>query len=216
MLAHNDSAASETGSSSIRAAGTPIVARTSAAAHQLADRDVRPVMAQACDGATRGASPAASEVQSHPEPVTCGSRRQSSVRQGWWQRRERRIEEVVMTTVHRDNVSGPRADGSTGTAAPTQGAVARYTAALLRLSLGWVFLWAFFDKTFGLGHETAGKDAWTNGGSPTKGFLAFAATGPFEGMYHQIAGQTWADWLFMLGLLCIGAGLLLGVAMRAT
>ena len=120
-----------------------------------------------------------------------------------------------MTTVHRDNVSGPRADGSTGTAAPTQGAVARYTAALLRLSLGWVFLWAFFDKTFGLGHETASKDAWTNGGSPTKGFLAFAATGPFKDFYNGVAGQAWADWLFMIGLLCIGTALVLGIAMRA-
>jgi thiosulfate dehydrogenase [quinone] large subunit len=96
------------------------------------------------------------------------------------------------------------------------GPVARYVAAALRLSLGWVFLWAFLDKTFGLGHETAGKDAWVNGGSPTKGFLAFAASGPFEGMYHQIAGQTWADWLFMIGLLGIGVGLLLGIAMRVT
>jgi thiosulfate dehydrogenase (quinone) large subunit len=120
-----------------------------------------------------------------------------------------------MTTVHRDNVSGPRADGTTGTAAPTVGAVARYTAALLRVSLGWVFLWAFLDKTFGLGHETAGKDAWTNGGSPTKGFLAFAATGPFKDFYNGIAGQAWADWLFMVGLLCIGTALVLGIAMRA-
>ena len=78
--------------------------------------------------------------------------------------------------------------------------MATIAAAAIRLSLGWVFLWAFLDKTFGLGHETAGKDAWVNGGSPTKGFLAFAAAGPFEGMYHQIAGQAWADWLFMIGL----------------
>ncbi len=87
-------------------------------------------------------------------------------------------------------------------------------AGLTRLSLGWVFLWAFLDKTFGLGHETASKDSWLNGGSPTKGFLAFAATGPFKGLYNDIAGQTWADWLFMLGLLGIGAALLLGVFMN--
>ena len=93
----------------------------------------------------------------------------------------------------------------------TAGKVARYTASAIRLSMGWVFLWAFFDKTFGLGHETASKDAWVNGGSPTKGFLAFGAVGPFKDFYNSIAGQTWADWLFMLGLLGLGLALVLGV-----
>lgn len=121
-----------------------------------------------------------------------------------------------MSTIHRGH--GSTADTATvdSSLPGTAGPVARYVAAALRLSLGWVFVWAFLDKTFGLGHETAGKDAWVNGGSPTKGFLAFAASGPFEGMYHQIAGQTWADWLFMIGLLGIGVGLLLGIAMRVT
>jgi len=121
-----------------------------------------------------------------------------------------------MSTIHRGH--GSTADTATvdSSLPGTSGPVARYVAAALRLSLGWVFLWAFLDKTFGLGHETAGKDAWVNGGSPTKGFLAFAASGPFEGMYHKIAGQTWADWLFMIGLLGIGVGLLLGIAMRIT
>jgi len=101
-------------------------------------------------------------------------------------------------------------------AAPETGAqkVARYAMAAARISLGWVFLWAFLDKTFGLGHETAHADAWIRGGSPTKGFLAFGAAGPFTDFYHSIAGATWADWLFMAGLLGIGVALLLGVAMR--
>ncbi len=93
-----------------------------------------------------------------------------------------------MTTVHRHS-SETRADGSPGTARSSPvGAVARYSAAAVRLSMGWVFLWAFFDKTFGLGHETAAKEAWINGGSPTKGFLAFAAAGPFKGIYNGVAG----------------------------
>lgn len=92
--------------------------------------------------------------------------------------------------------------------------VAKVTAAMLRLSLGWIFLWAFLDKTFGLGHETAHGDAWIRGGSPTNGFLAFAASGPFEGFYHDIAGAAWADWLFMIGLLGIGVALVLGITMR--
>ena len=121
-----------------------------------------------------------------------------------------------MSTIRRDHRSTAGTATVDGSKSEASGPVARYVAAALRLSLGWVFLWAFLDKTFGLGHETAGKDAWVNGGSPTKGFLAFAASGPFEGMYHQIAGQTWADWLFMLGLLGIGVGLMLGIAMRVT
>ena len=82
---------------------------------------------------------------------------------------------------------------------------------LTRLALGWVFLWAFLDKTFGLGHSTESKDAWINGGSPTFGFLTFGATGPFTEFYNSIAGDAWADWLFMLGLLAIGVALILGV-----
>ncbi len=90
----------------------------------------------------------------------------------------------------------------------------RYVAGALRLSLGWIFLWAFLDKLFGLGFATPGERSWLNGGSPTKGFLANAATGPFEGLYKGIAGAAWADWLFMIGLLGIGVALLAGIAMR--
>jgi thiosulfate dehydrogenase [quinone] large subunit len=92
--------------------------------------------------------------------------------------------------------------------------VGRYALAMARISLGWVFLWAFLDKLLGFGHETAHADAWIRGGSPTKGFLAFGATGPFKGFYNSIAGATWADWLFMIGLLAIGTALILGVAIR--
>lgn len=83
-----------------------------------------------------------------------------------------------------------------------------------RLAMGWTFLWPFLDKTFGLGHETASADAWVNGGSPTSGFLGNATAGPFSGMYRDFAGQAWADWLFMAGLLGIGSALILGVAGR--
>jgi thiosulfate dehydrogenase [quinone] large subunit len=83
-----------------------------------------------------------------------------------------------------------------------------------RISLGWVFLWAFLDKTFGLGYATASKDAWIDGGSPTFGFLSMGAAGPFKGVYNSIAGDAWADWLFMAGLLAIGLALILGVFMN--
>ncbi|WP_212995025.1 DoxX family membrane protein, partial [Actinoplanes auranticolor] len=90
----------------------------------------------------------------------------------------------------------------------------RYTLAGLRLALGWVFLWAFIDKMFGLGLATPAKGAWIDGGSPTAGFLGKAVAGPFEGVYHGIAGAAWADWLFMIGLAAIGTALILGIGMR--
>ena len=52
---------------------------------------------------------------------------------------------------------------------------------LLRLSMGWLFLWGFLDKTFGLNFATTPEDAWLAGGSPTYGFLSYATKGPFAG-----------------------------------
>jgi uncharacterized membrane protein YphA (DoxX/SURF4 family) len=96
----------------------------------------------------------------------------------------------------------------------TESSAARYVWAAARLALGWVFLWAFLDKMFGLGHETPAAKAWIDGGSPTEGFLAHSPAGPLAGFYHDIAGAGWADWLFMIGLGGIGAALILGVGMR--
>ncbi len=89
---------------------------------------------------------------------------------------------------------------------------ARYTFALARVALGFVFLWAFIDKLVGLDHATPSARAWLNGGSPSSGFLN-GVKGPFSEPFHAIAG-TPADWLFMAGLLGIGVALMLGVGMR--
>jgi thiosulfate dehydrogenase (quinone) large subunit len=86
--------------------------------------------------------------------------------------------------------------------------------AVVRMATGFVFLWAFLDKTFGLGYATPSAKAWIHGGSPTKGFLSNVAAGPFESTFHSWAGAPWADWLFMAGLLGIGIALVLGVALR--
>ena len=86
--------------------------------------------------------------------------------------------------------------------------------AVFRVVLGLEFLWAFLDKTFGLGYATPAERAWINGGSPTKGFLSRVAVGPFESTFHTIAGAPWADWLFMVGLLGIGVALILGIGLR--
>ncbi|SCK36477.1 DoxX family membrane protein [Streptomyces sp. WMMB 322] len=88
--------------------------------------------------------------------------------------------------------------------------------AAVRLIVGGVFLWAFFDKLFGWGYATPSGKGWIDGGSPTKGFLSGVATGPFESTFHSWARAVWADWLFMLGLLGIGTALAAGVALRLT
>lgn len=86
--------------------------------------------------------------------------------------------------------------------------------AVLRVASGFVFLWAFLDKTFGLHYATPTAKAWINGGSPTKGFLTSVQVGLFQSWFHSIAGSWWANVLFMLGLLGIGVALIAGVAVR--
>jgi thiosulfate dehydrogenase (quinone) large subunit len=96
---------------------------------------------------------------------------------------------------------------------PRAATAARYLLAGIRIALGWVFLWAFLDKAFGLGFATPSERSWFNGGSPTNGFLG-SAKGPFAGFYHNIAGTGIADALFMTALLGVGLALLLGIGMR--
>lgn len=88
--------------------------------------------------------------------------------------------------------------------------------AFARIMLGFVFLWAFLDKTIGLGFATMSEKSWLAGGSPTTGFLTGAGKGdgPFAAFFGSLAGNPLVDWLFMLGLLGIGLALLLGVGVR--
>jgi thiosulfate dehydrogenase [quinone] large subunit len=101
----------------------------------------------------------------------------------------------------------------------------RYVAAATRLSLGWVFLWAFLDKLLALGFSTGrnpetdvvdtfGPAAWIHQGSPTLGFLKFGTKGPLADFYRGFAGDSWANWLFMVGLAAIGLALVLGIGLR--
>lgn len=84
---------------------------------------------------------------------------------------------------------------------------------LIRFLLGWILLWAFFDKTYGLNFSTSPSHAWLKGVSPTTGFLSHL-NGPFAPLFHSLAGQAWVDWLFMLGLLLVGICLVLGIGLR--
>ena len=77
----------------------------------------------------------------------------------------------------------------------------------LRFVMSFMFLWAFFDKVFGLGFATKQVNSWLNGGSPTLGFLSHSV-GPFAGIFQSLAGLPIIDWLFMLGLLFVGLTLL--------
>ncbi|MGP4096886.1 hypothetical protein [Nonomuraea sp. KM90] len=89
-----------------------------------------------------------------------------------------------------------------------------YVWAAARISIGWVFLWAFLDKTFGWGLATPAGRAWIEGGSPTTGFLKGTGENALGGFFLGLAGLAWVDWLFMAGLLGIGLALVLGIGTR--
>jgi len=107
---------------------------------------------------------------------------------------------------------------STLTALPTPIALKRSTGrhalAILRLATGFIFLWAFLDKTFGLGFATPAERAWINGGTPSQGFLnSDSVIGPLKPFFASIASPT-SDVLFMLGMIGIGVAVMLGVRQR--
>jgi thiosulfate dehydrogenase [quinone] large subunit len=88
---------------------------------------------------------------------------------------------------------------------------------LTRLMVGFTFLWAFLDKTFGFGFATPAESAWLRGGSPTTGFLGGSIEGgnPFAGVWSFFLSiNPLTDVLFMLGLLGVGLALMLGIGTR--
>jgi thiosulfate dehydrogenase [quinone] large subunit len=108
-----------------------------------------------------------------------------------------------------------------------------YFWGLLRILIGWNFLWAFFDKLFGLGFATCRAPtggtidtfcsaAFVKGGSPTYGFLTFGTKASHTGsLFDWLASsgpthQSVTDWLFMAVLLGVGVALTLGVFVRIT
>jgi thiosulfate dehydrogenase [quinone] large subunit len=111
---------------------------------------------------------------------------------------------------------GTTVDGSDRITVPA----AQKWAGVTRILLGFTFLWAFLDKTFGLGFATT--DGWmfgTGKGNPTAGFLKFGANpnGPLHDFYANLAPSSPSapiNWLFMLALLGAGVGLVLGIGMR--
>ncbi|WP_127480749.1 DoxX family protein [Nocardioides pantholopis] len=116
----------------------------------------------------------------------------------------------------RDGVTATTAGTGTVPAAveTSSGRAARYVAGALRIGLGWIFLWAFLDKLFGLGFATEKEASWLEGASPTEGYLSFATKGPFADAFQSLAGYAIVDWLFMLGLAAVGIALVAGVGVR--
>jgi thiosulfate dehydrogenase [quinone] large subunit len=90
----------------------------------------------------------------------------------------------------------------------------RAAVAVLRLATGFIFLWAFFDKTFGLGFSTPAERAWINGGTPSQGFLTSdAVVGPLKPLFTAIASPA-SDVLFQIGMIGIGLAVMLGIGIR--
>lgn len=87
-----------------------------------------------------------------------------------------------------------------------------YLLAVVRIIIGFEFLWAFVDKAFGLQFSTPPEAAWLDGGSPTAGYLS--AERALQDVFQPLADIWIVDVLFMLGLLGVGIGLMAGIAVR--
>ncbi|MGC5617502.1 DoxX family protein [Georgenia sp. Z1491] len=91
---------------------------------------------------------------------------------------------------------------------------ARVFLGLSRIGIGLYFLWAFLDKTFGLGFATESANSWINGGTPAQGYInGVAVNGPLGGFFELFANP-FGDILFMAGLLGIGVALVSGAGLK--
>ncbi|MGH2826927.1 MAG: hypothetical protein ACRDKF_08145 [Actinomycetota bacterium] len=132
-----------------------------------------------------------------------------------------------MTLTSKDKLDYEAAELVAPGTAPESQPEVRLVWGVLRLMMGFTFLWAFLDKLLALGFATGrnpetgaidffGDAAWINGASPTEGFLTFGlhTKQPFLGFYEGLAGSAWVDWIYMLSMAAIGIALILGVATR--
>lgn len=106
------------------------------------------------------------------------------------------------------------ADAREHISVPSDRSAGQFWLAVMRIGVGFIFLWAFLDKLFGLGYSTASAKSVLNGGSPTKGFLSHVAVGPFQSFFHSLAGNPVVDVLFMVSLLGIGVAMIAGAGLR--
>jgi thiosulfate dehydrogenase [quinone] large subunit len=90
---------------------------------------------------------------------------------------------------------------------------------ILRIAMGFVFLWPFLDKMFGLGFSTTPENSWLAGASPTKGFLQLYGVNqnsPFAFLFSDALGNMYqlVDIVYMAMLLFAGVGLMTGIFVR--
>lgn len=85
---------------------------------------------------------------------------------------------------------------------------------ILRIILGFMLVWAFFDKLLGLGMQTPVGQGMIDGGSPSEMYLLYNE-GLFSGLFNWMAQfHQIADVLLMAALILIGGALLLGIATK--
>lgn len=89
----------------------------------------------------------------------------------------------------------------------------RYFLAIVRIGMGWLLIWSFFDKVFGLGFFTPAGGGWIDGVSPSS-YISYVASGPLADFYMSLGGNVFVDILMMAGLLCIGGTLIFGFASK--
>ncbi|HZK51251.1 MAG TPA: DoxX family protein [Actinomycetota bacterium] len=132
-----------------------------------------------------------------------------------------------MTLASKDKLDYEAAELVAPGTAPESQPKVRLVWGVLRLMMGFTFLWAFLDKLLALGFATGrnpetgaidffGDAAWINGASPTEGFLSFGlhTKEPFLSFYEGLAGSAWVDWIYMVSMAAIGIALILGIATR--
>ena len=130
-----------------------------------------------------------------------------------------------MTTHTRDDLIVSTTESTSWYHTFKMAASTKYAAAISRILIGFVFLWAFLDKNFGLQYATASGQGWkfgTGDGDPTFGFLKFGTNteGPFADTFTGLRPGKVPDptnfwnYLFMAGLLGIGVAFILGIFMR--
>ncbi|MEO6956002.1 MAG: hypothetical protein ABI137_04595 [Antricoccus sp.] len=93
-----------------------------------------------------------------------------------------------------------------------------YLLGLVRILIGWMFIWTFIDRTFGLGRPTSHDQAWTRGGSPIDGFVGSArdsgSRNPVPGFWQFLSEQhAWVNIVLMVLIAVIGVLLVLGFGM---
>ena len=86
---------------------------------------------------------------------------------------------------------------------------------ILRIMIGWMMLWGFLDKMFGLGYETSAGSGLIDGVSPSS-FVIYVTGGIFKDLFTSMAGNPFVDFLMMAGMLIIGITMIFGFASKLT